>query len=205
VRAEIRIAPYGRLILDMSPYASTDPIDPTLLRIQLPAEATRGVRTDGYYDVWVANRRIARGPAINELSISILPPRNVLSGSWTPVMSIGDSFTRSISLVGLFPDDEDISVDLDHPPDLNIQDIAGRDVVRFIGLPHLWVEADREAISLALSEEDVATIGPGRFTYTLHAWNTLHEPRTLIAGVLLVSELVLSPSNALGGEVHAGR
>jgi len=176
----------------MAPYASVDPIDNSLLRIELPAEVTAGVRTDGYYDVWVANQRIARGPVYTELAISILPPRQAVMGGWSPVMTVGDGFVRDIALLGLFPTGEGISLDLEHPPDLNIENQGGKEVVWFVGVPELTVVADGGAIHLALSVEDVATIGPGRFTYKLHAWNTLHELRTLMAGVLLVQERVVT-------------
>jgi hypothetical protein len=188
IRAEIRTAPYGRLILDMAPYCSADPTMPNMVRITLPAEVTQRVVSDGYYDVWVAHERIARGPAIADLSISLLPPRNVLTGSWTPVITVGQDFVRNISVVGLLPPGEEISLNPGRGPDLNIEDLHGKEVVWFMGSPELTVTPDGQAIDLALSVDDVAKIGPGRFTYKLHAWNTLHELRTLLAGVLLVTE-----------------
>lgn len=188
VRAEIRHQPYGRLILDMAPYASVDPIDNSLLRIQLPAEVTAGVHSDGYYDVWVASQRIERGPAYCELSVSVLPPRQALTGSWSPTMVVGQDFVRDLDLTGLLPAGEEVSQAEDHPPQMTIEDPSGKEVVWFVGSPELTVVADGAAIHLALSVQDVATIGPGRFTYKLHAWNTLHELRTLMAGVLLVHE-----------------
>jgi len=186
VRAEIRHAPYGRLILDMAPYASSDPVDPALLRVQIPGEVTAGVTSDGYYDVWVANRRIERGTIYCELSISVLPERLALTGSWSPTLIVGQPFERRLDLTGLLPPGEQISASRD--ADLNIEGPSGKGVAWFVGTPELTVSQDGPWIDLALSVQDVATIGPGRFTYKLHAWNTLHELRTLMAGVLLVQE-----------------
>lgn len=186
VRAEMRAAPAGRLILDMAPYCSVDVLDRTMVRVTLPAEATTMVATSGIYDIWVAGQRIARGPVTTELSVSALPPRNLLAGAWTPVLTMGEPFIRTIEVAGLLPKGEQVSLDTN--PEFVVSDLAGDEVLSLIGGPWLTVSPERDTITLSLTAIDVATLGPGRFTYLLRAWNLINESRTLIAGVLYVRE-----------------
>jgi hypothetical protein len=188
VRAEIRAAAAGRLILDLAPYCSVDPLDTTMLNVDLPAEVTAAVTSSGHYDIWVANQRIAHGPAFAELSVSINPPRSALAGSWTPILTAGHSFERTISLPGLLPADDEISFDSTLAPEFVLSDFAGDEVLRWIGAPWLTVSPNRDTIILSLTASDAATLTPGRFSYVLRAWNTFHEPRILLAGILLVQE-----------------
>lgn len=188
VRAEIRATPGGRLILNMAPYGSVDPEYPAMIRFQIPAEATAEVTSAGHYDVWVANQRVARGPVFVELSVSVLPPRNAMTGSWTPMLTGGQPFVRSIDIAGLLPAGEMLSMDSDFGPELVVSDLSGDEVIRFSGRPWLTTAPERDRIILSLTAIDVATIEPGRFSYVLRAWNTLHEPRTLLAGIMLAEE-----------------
>lgn len=186
VRAEIRTAPGGRLLLDMAPYCTADSVDPTLLRISVPADVSAALTTSGYYDVWVDAQRIALGPAMIELAISILPPRTIVGNAWTPILVMDQPFVRTIDTTGMLPADESLASDPDYAPMLTVYELSGAVASAWHGLPTLTVQG--AVITLNLTMADVQDIGVGRFTYTLHACNTLHEPRTLLAGVLQVVE-----------------
>jgi hypothetical protein len=189
VRGEVRTQAGGRLLLDLSLYLSVSPADPYVLLLDVPAEVTSALLSSGVYDVWVGGERIAFGPWLLEWSVSRLPGRVLLPMSWTPVLVAGEPFTRKIELAGLFPQGEEVSVsDEGSAPEFVILGVDGSPVFEVKGEPWARVLTDGKAVDLALSGVDTASIGHGRFSYSLVVFNVYGERRTVLAGMLLVED-----------------
>lgn len=189
VRAEIRSAPGGRLLLNMAPYCLADPSDPTNLLVSVPGGVTAGIALSGIYDIWVETTRVLYGSALVELSVSALPPLRLLVAGWTPVLTVGEAFVREIDVDGLLPDDVTVTADPIWAPVLVVTSMDGAVVASFIGDPFLAVAGGTGTVTIDLPIEDVDAIGVGRFIYSLRVYDTLHQPWTLLAGMMIVEEV----------------
>ena len=190
VRAEVRTQPAGgRLLFDLAPFCSSSAGDPVVLLVDVPGVVTGEWDSSGYYDVWVGDERVGFGPFILELAVSMRPGRLVVVQSWTPSLVVGVPFVRDVSVAGLMPAGEEVSLSPGAAePEFVVTGVDGSE--RFFGKGDPWVvvSPDGAAVHLALSGEDVSSIGVGRFTYSLVVFNEYGERRTLLAGMLLVEE-----------------
>lgn len=187
VRAEIRTAPGGRLLLDMAPYCTADTVDPALLRVNVPGAATAHLTSSGYYDIWVDADRITYGSVLLELAVSINPPRTIIGNAWAPILTLGQGFERTIDTTGMMPEGEDILTRFGYQPAFTVRDMGGEIRLHREGEPALTL-LDRVRIALRLTAAEVNHIGVGRHTYLLRVANLRREPRNLLAGVLEVEE-----------------
>jgi hypothetical protein len=186
VRAQIRASAGGRLILDLAPYCSADPVNPDVLLLDVPSQATQQVTSSGYYDVWVGGERVAFGPVIVALAVSDLPGRVVTVASWTPTLVLGEPFERTIGVAGLLPVGESVSVSL--PVVFEVFSAAGDVVYAAEGPPVVTFDPGSEEIVLMLPEYVSTVVGLGRYTYSLDVRNQLGERRRVLAGMLFVAE-----------------
>lgn len=187
---EVRSKPGGPLLLDVAPFCTVDPEFPDVLVVEVPAVFTRDLPSSGVWDVFIDSFRLAHGPMVLSLAVSVGTPTVLVSAGWNPVLGRGEGLVRRILLDGLF---DGRAVD---PVSLRVADSSGRALLEVSGGSRALVDNNGRGVSLRLGPADLAVLPVGRHVYSLSVSTPDGSPRTVLAGMLSV----LDEGGAAGGD-----